>query len=78
MDSTKFLKNIFDLANQGVYTNLDNLPDGISRDVVEKNILYIELKNLIKTNGDSERIDEIKSILNPPDEYENDVIDEES
>ena len=59
MDKTKLLKEIFNLAHQGIYYDLDNLPSGISRDVVEKNILYIELQNLIKNNGDKARIDEI-------------------
>lgn len=71
MDKTKLLKEIFDLAHQGVYDiNLDNLPSDISREVVEKNILYIELKNLIKNNGSITRIEEINLILNPPEEEE--------
>lgn len=63
MDKTKLLKNIFDLAHQGIYVPLDNLPSGISKEVVEKNLLYIELKNLLKTGNNSARIEEIKSIL---------------
>lgn len=63
MDKTKLLKNIFDLAHQGIYIPLDNLPSGISKEVVEKNLLYIELKNLLKTGNNSARIEEIKSIL---------------
>lgn len=67
MDKTKLLKEIFDLAHQGVYDiNLDNLPSDISREVVEKNILYIELKNLSDKGGNPARIEEIKSILKPP------------
>lgn len=67
MNNTELLKEIFDKAKQGIYDiNLDNLPSDISREVVEKNILYIELKNLVKNNGNPARIEEIKSILNPP------------
>ena len=68
MDKTKLLKNIFDLAEQGIYVPVDNLPADISKEVVEKNQLYIELKNLIKNNGNAERIAEIQLILNPPEE----------
>lgn len=66
MDKIKLLKEMFDLAHKGIYDiNLDNLPSEISRDVVEKNILYIELKHLINQGGNPARIEEIKSILNP-------------
>lgn len=69
MNNTELLKEIFDKAHQGIYDiNLDNLPSDISREVVEKNILYIELKNLVKNNGDPARIEEIKSILNTSEE----------
>lgn len=68
MNETKLLKNIFELAEQGIYTPVENLPKGISKEVAKKNLLYIELKNLIKSNGSQERIDEIKAILNPPEE----------
>lgn len=68
MNKTKLLKNIFDLAEQGIYVPVENLPTDISKDVVEKYQLYIELKNLIKNNGNPERIAEIKLILNPPQE----------
>ena len=63
MDKTKLLKNIFDLAHQGIYAPLDNLPSDISKEVVEKNLLYIELKNLLKTGNNPKRAEEIKSIL---------------
>lgn len=65
MNETQLLKNIFDLAHQGIYVGTDNLPDDISKEVVEKNILYIELQNLIRDNGSQERIEEIKEILYP-------------
>lgn len=70
MDKTKLLKNIFELAEQGIQVPLDNLPSDVSKDVVEKQLLYIELKNLVKNGGSQARIDEIKSILNPPQEEE--------
>ena len=74
MDKTKLLKEIFDLVHQGRYDiNLDNLPSDISRDVIEKNILYIELKNLINQGGNPARIEEIKSILNPPVEENKEI-----
>jgi hypothetical protein len=65
MDKTKLLKNIFELAEQGIKVPLNDLPSDISRDVVEKQLLYIELRNLVKNGGDQARINEIKSILNP-------------
>jgi hypothetical protein len=68
MNNTEILKNIFDLAKQGKEVDLSNLPSDISKEVVEKNLLYIELKNLVKNNGDPARIEEIKSILYPPQE----------
>ena len=68
MNSTQILKEIFDLANQGKNVDISNLPNDISKDVVEKNLLYIELKRLVANNGDVVRIEEIKSILNPLDE----------
>lgn len=68
MNNTKLLESIFNLAEQEIYVIPNDLPSGISKEVVEKNILYIELKNLIKTNGSQERIAEIKAILNPPQE----------
>lgn len=69
MNNTELLKEIFDKAHQEIYNvDLDKLPSDISREVVEKNILYIELKNLVKNNGNPERIEEIKLILNPPQE----------
>jgi len=66
MDNTKLLKEIFDKAYQGDY-EIPELPEEISREVVEKNVLYIELKNLLKSGGSQERIEEIKSILYPPE-----------
>lgn len=68
MDKTKLLKNIFELAEQGIRVPLDNLPSDVSKDVVEKQLLYIELRKLVKNGGSQERIDEIKAILNPPQE----------
>ena len=77
MNKTELLKNIFDLAHNGNYT-IPELPQGISREVVEKNVLYIELQNLKKANGDSERIAEIEAILYPPEElYEQESEEEE-
>lgn len=75
MNNTEILKNIFDLAKQGKEVDLNNLPSDISKEVVEKNLLYIELKNLVKTNGDPARIEEIKNILNPPQEEIEEVVD---
>lgn len=75
MNNTEILKNIFDLAKQGKEVDLSNLPSDISKEVVEKNLLYIELKNLVKTNGDPARIEEIKNILNPPQEEIEEVVD---
>lgn len=64
MTDTELLKKMFDMAHNGVYDiNLNGLPSNISREVVEKNILYIELQNLIKNNGSQDRINEIKAIL---------------
>lgn len=74
MDKTEFLKSIFVLANQGIQVPLDNLPKDISKEVVEKNLLLIELKNLKKNNGNPGRIAEIENYLNPPIEEE--VLDE--
>ena len=69
MNKTEFLKEIFDKAHKGDY-NIPELPEGISREVVEKNVLYIELQNLIRDNGDQERIEEIKSVLYTLEENE--------
>ena len=66
------LKSIFDKAHEGIY-EIPELPEGISREVVEKNVLYIELQNLKKSNGDSNRIAEIEAILYPVVEEEEEV-----
>ena len=68
MDKTKLLKNIFELAQQGIFIPVETLPQGISKEVVAKNQLYIELKELVKNGGSQERIEEIKAILNPQEE----------
>ena len=65
MTDYDLLKSIFDLAHQGIYANIDNLPSNISKDVVQKNIMYIELQNLKKSNGDTQRIIELHDILYP-------------
>lgn len=70
MKNYDLLKQIFDNAWNGNY-DIPQLPSDISREVVEKNVLYIELQNLIKNNGNNERIEEIKAILYPPEEEEN-------
>ena len=72
MDKTKLLKEIFDKAHQGNYEIL-GLPEEISREVVEKNVLYIELQNLLKSGGNQERVEEIKSILYPPEENREEI-----
>ena len=71
MNETKFLKEIFDKAHKCDY-NIPELPENISREVVEKNVLYIELQNLIRYNGSQERIEEIKAVLYPPEEGDED------
>lgn len=68
MDKTKLLANIFGLAEQGIFISLDKIPDDVSKDVVEKNLLYIELRNLVKNGGSEERINEIKAILSPKED----------
>lgn len=67
MNKTEFLKEIFNKAHKGDY-NIPELPEGISREVVEKNVLYIELQNLIKNGGSEERIEKIKAVLYPLEE----------
>ena len=69
MINYEFLKSIFDNAHNGNY-NIPELPADISKEVVEKNVLYIELQNLLKNNESQERIDKIKSILYPSEEEE--------
>ena len=66
MTNYEFLKQIFDNAWNGNY-NIPELPPDISREVVEKNVLYIELQNLRKNNGNESRIAEIEAILYPLD-----------
>ena len=68
MDKTKLLANIFGLAEQGIFISSDKIPDDVSKDVVEKNLLYIELRNLVKNGGSEERINEIKAILSPKED----------
>lgn len=68
VENKDLLKAVFDLAHRGIYVDVNTLPDGISKEVVYKTLLYIELQNLIKHNGDKNRIEEIESILNPPEE----------
>lgn len=68
MDKTKLLKEIFDKAHQGNY-EIPELPEEISREVVEKNVLYIELQNLLKSGENQERVEEIKAVLYPPEEF---------
>ena len=72
MEKSKLLDNIFSLAKQGIYVPIDNLPSNISKDVVQKQLLYIELKNLVKSGNNPARVEELKAILNPEqgdDEY---------
>ena len=68
MDNSKILKSIFDLAHTGIYTDVNTLPKGISKEVVYKNLLSIELQNLVASGTSLERQEEIKTILNPPEE----------
>lgn len=70
MNNATLLKRIYDLAHQGIYIPLTNLPNGISKEVVEKNLLYIELRNLMKSGKNPARIEEIKSILITQDSEE--------
>lgn len=72
MTNSEFLKEIFDNAWNGNY-EIPELPNNISREVVEKNVMYIELQNLLKDNTNQQRIEEIKAILYPIDE---EVLDE--
>lgn len=69
MTNYEFLKSIFDNAHKGIYI-IPDLPQNISREVVEKNLLYIELQNLIRDHGNENRIEEIKAILYPLEEEE--------
>ena len=69
MSDYELLKSIFENAHKGIY-EIPELPEGISREVVENNVLYIEMCNLKKSNSDSDRIAEIESILYPPQEDE--------
>ena len=68
MNKTQLLKDIFNLAQAGIQVDLNNLPADVSKDVIEKNLLYIELKDLIKNNGSEQRIAEIRAILYPVEE----------
>lgn len=70
MNETKLLENIFNLTQQGITVDISNLPSYMSKDVVEKNMLYIELKNLVKHNGDPTRIAELKELLSPKEKEE--------
>lgn len=69
-DNSKLLSAIFDLAYMGIYTDVNTLPKGISKEVVYKNLLYIELKNLVKSGTNLERQEAIKAVLYPPQEEE--------
>lgn len=66
MGNREILKNIFDLKKVGINVDISNLPLDISREVVEKNLLQIELEQLKKNGGGQERINEINLILSPP------------
>lgn len=68
MNNSEILKNIFALKEIGLDVNISNLPSEISKDVVQKNLLQIELKQLKNNGGNIERIREIELILNPPEE----------
>lgn len=68
VDNSKLLTGIFDLAHMGIYIDVNTLPNGISKEVVYKNLLYIELQNLVASGTNPERQEEIKAILNPPEE----------
>ena len=71
VDNNRLISAIFDLAHRGIYIDVNNLPEGISKDVICKELLYIELQNLVKANANPERQEAIKAILNPPQEEEN-------
>lgn len=68
MNNSEILKNIFALKEIGLDVDISKLPSDISRDVVQKNLLQIELKQLKNNGGNIERIREIELILNPPEE----------
>ena len=68
MNNTKILESYFNLIDNGIVVDINSLPDDISKDVVYKMTLYKELKYLVATKGSQERIDEIKSVLYPPQE----------
>ena len=75
MSDYELLKQIFDNAHNGIY-DIPELPEHISKEVIEKNVLYIELQNLKKSNGDMERIAKIESILYPPEEESEIIVQE--
>ena len=72
MKDYEFLKQIFDNAYNGIY-DIPELPEHISKEVIVKNVLYIELQNLKKSNGDTNRIAEIEAILYPSEEENGEV-----
>lgn len=68
MDNAKIIKNIIELAKEGIAVDLKTLPANISKDVISRSLLFIELQKLTKNNGSADRIKEIKNILKKGEE----------
>ena len=68
MNETKILESYFNLIDNGIEVDINSLPSCISKDVVYKMTLYKELKKLVASGSNIERQNEIKAILNPPEE----------
>lgn len=66
------IKDYFDRTANGERFDIDkiDIPASFDREVIRKNLLYIELKYLLKNKGSEERINEIKEILYPADDEE--------
>ena len=73
------IEDYFDRTANGETFDIANieLPSSFDKDVIEKNLLYIELKYLLKNKGNKGRINEIKEKLYPADDEENDEQEQE-
>lgn len=66
------IEDYFDRTANGETFDIDEIeiPSSFDKEVIKKNLLYIELKYLLKNKGDKGRINEIKEMLYPADDEE--------
>lgn len=64
------IQDAYDRVANGESVSIDEIPlnEFFSKEVIEKNLLYIELRRLVRLGENPARQEQIKAILNPVEE----------